>query len=167
MKSSHNLTSKNFIQDGSFFFSICNSKFGYILQYVIFWFTVLLVQAWKYLLNLLMTNFKICYICRHGILQFLTPWSDGPEYVTQCPIPPGGSYTYQFNLTGQEGTLWWHAHSSFLRATVYGALVIRPPRGHLYPFKFYQDFPILLGIVFFSPINIPYLLSIIAQFLFH
>jgi len=84
--------------------------------------------------------------CRHGILQFLTPWSDGPEFVTQCPIHSGSSYTYKFNLTGQEGTLWWHAHSSFLRATVYGALFIRPRQGHSYPFpKVYQEVPILLG----------------------
>ncbi|XP_020236502.1 laccase-7 [Cajanus cajan] len=82
----------------------------------------------------------------HGILQFLTPWSDGPEFVTQCPIRPGSSYTYKFLITGQEGTLWWHAHSSFLRATVYGALIIRPRRGHSYPFpKVYQEVPILLG----------------------
>ncbi|CAH1432229.1 unnamed protein product [Lactuca virosa] len=39
---------------------------------------------------------------------------------------PGNSYTYRFNITGQEGTLWWHAHVQWLRATVYGALVIRP-----------------------------------------
>ncbi|KAL2337878.1 hypothetical protein Fmac_012324 [Flemingia macrophylla] len=82
----------------------------------------------------------------HGILQILTPWSDGPEFVTQCPIPSGSSYTYKFKITGQEGTLWWHAHSSFLRATVYGALIIRPRRGHSYPFpKVYQEVPILLG----------------------
>ncbi|BAT97268.1 hypothetical protein LR48_Vigan11g130300 [Vigna angularis] len=82
----------------------------------------------------------------HGILQFLTPWSDGPEFVTQCPIHSGSSYTYKFNLTGQEGTLWWHAHSSFLRATVYGALFIRPRQGHSYPFpKVYQELPVLLG----------------------
>ncbi|KAG4393420.1 hypothetical protein GLYMA_03G073778v4 [Glycine max] len=82
----------------------------------------------------------------HGIIQFLTPWSDGPEFVTQCPIPSGSRYTYKFNLTGQEGTLWWHAHSSFLRATVYGALLIRPRVGHSYPFpKVYQEVPILLG----------------------
>ncbi|RWW42537.1 hypothetical protein BHE74_00051911 [Ensete ventricosum] len=49
--------------------------------------------------------------------------------VTQCPIPPGNNYTYRFNVTGQEGTLWWHAHFSLLRVTVYGALIIRPRGG--------------------------------------
>ncbi|TVU36499.1 hypothetical protein EJB05_18435, partial [Eragrostis curvula] len=71
----------------------------------------------------------------HGVFQRRTPWADGPAMVTQCPIRPGGRYTYRFQVAGQEGTLWWHAHSSFMRATVYGALVIRPRLGAgAYPF---------------------------------
>ncbi|KAL8526791.1 hypothetical protein ACS0TY_015853 [Phlomoides rotata] len=82
----------------------------------------------------------------HGIFQLLSAWADGPEYATQCPIPPGQSYTYRFNITRQEGTLWWHAHVQWLRATVYGALVIRPRSAHSYPFpKPHREFPILLG----------------------
>lgn len=76
-----------------------------------------------------------------------TAWADGPEFVTQCPIRPGKSYTYRFTIQGQEGTLWWHAHSSWLRATVYGALIIRPKQGDSYPFaKPNREFPLLLGI---------------------
>ncbi|GLJ52121.1 hypothetical protein SUGI_1108570 [Cryptomeria japonica] len=70
----------------------------------------------------------------HGLQQMRTPWADGPVYITQCPIRPGGSYTYRFIITAREGTLWWHAHSSWLRATVYGAIVIFPKRGASYPF---------------------------------
>ncbi|KAK9920504.1 hypothetical protein M0R45_029059 [Rubus argutus] len=82
----------------------------------------------------------------HGIFQLLSAWADGPAYVTQCPILPGQSYTYRFNITGQEGTLWWHAHVSWLRATVYGALIIHPRSTRSYPFpKPYQDVPIMLG----------------------
>ncbi|XP_014515541.1 laccase-7 [Vigna radiata var. radiata] len=82
----------------------------------------------------------------HGIFQLLSAWADGPESVTQCPIRPGGRYTYRYNITGQEGTLWWHSHSSFLRSTVYGALIIRPRKGNTYPFpSFYQDVPLLIG----------------------
>ncbi|KAL0434876.1 UNVERIFIED_CONTAM: Laccase-3 [Sesamum radiatum] len=82
----------------------------------------------------------------HGIRQMRTPWADGPEYVTQCPIMPGGTYTYRFTIENQEGTLWWHAHSKWLRATVYGALVILPKRGSLYPFQKPQiDVPVVLG----------------------
>ncbi|CAL5388473.1 unnamed protein product [Camellia sinensis] len=82
----------------------------------------------------------------HGIFQLLSGWADGPEYATQCPILPGNCYTYRFTITGQEGTLWWHAHVQWLRATVHGALIIRPRVGHSYPFPNPQkEFPILLG----------------------
>eukprot|EP00253_Pinus_taeda_P017829 PITA_17829 len=84
----------------------------------------------------------------HGVRQFRTGWSDGPEFITQCPIRPGRSYTYKFTITGQEGTLWWHAHSSWLRATVYGALIILPRLDTTYPFTFtrpHRQIPILLG----------------------
>ncbi|GJN28502.1 hypothetical protein PR202_gb16635 [Eleusine coracana subsp. coracana] len=87
----------------------------------------------------------------HGVRQMRTGWADGPEYVTQCPIRPGQSYTYRFTVQGQEGTLWWHAHSSWLRATVHGALIIRPRRGvAAYPFVNHgkppvREIPILLG----------------------
>ncbi|GLJ52167.1 hypothetical protein SUGI_1109640 [Cryptomeria japonica] len=70
----------------------------------------------------------------HGVRQIRTGWSDGPEYITQCPIQPGGSYTYRFSIDDKEGTLWWHAHVSWLRATVHGALVIYPKKDTSYPF---------------------------------
>ncbi|CAH1430710.1 unnamed protein product [Lactuca virosa] len=82
----------------------------------------------------------------HGVRQITTGWADGPEFITQCPIRPGGSYTYRFTISGQEGTLWWHAHSSWLRATVYGAIVIHPKLGDSYPFpKPKRDSVIALG----------------------
>ncbi|OVA02810.1 Multicopper oxidase [Macleaya cordata] len=82
----------------------------------------------------------------HGIRQMRTGWADGPEFVTQCPIRPGESYTYRFTIEGQEGTLWWHAHSSWLRATVYGALIIYPREGSAYPFaKPKRETPLLLA----------------------
>ncbi|XP_027334616.1 laccase-4-like isoform X2 [Abrus precatorius] len=70
----------------------------------------------------------------HGIRQLRTGWADGPAYITQCPIQPGQNYVYNFTLTGQRGTLWWHAHILWLRATLHGALVILPKLGVLYPF---------------------------------
>jgi len=83
---------------------------------------------------------------RHGLRMLRNPWADGPSYVTQCPIQPGGSYTYRFRIRDQEGTLWWHAHTGFLRATVYGAFIIYPRLGSPYPFSVpKQEFPLLLG----------------------
>ncbi|CAL1368693.1 unnamed protein product [Linum trigynum] len=82
----------------------------------------------------------------HGVKQLRNPWADGPEYVTQCPIQPGRSYTYRYTLENQEGTMWWHAHSRWLRATVYGALIVRPEKGSRYPFPMpKREFPVMLG----------------------
>ena len=62
------------------------------------------------------------------------PWSDGPENITQCPIPVGTSFTQKVNFSSEEGTLWWHAHSDWSRATVHGAMVILPANGTTYPY---------------------------------
>ncbi|XP_016507698.1 laccase-4 [Nicotiana tabacum] len=70
----------------------------------------------------------------HGIRQLRTGWADGPAYITQCPIQPGQSYIYNFTITGQRGTLFWHAHVLWLRSTVHGAIVVLPKRGVPYPF---------------------------------
>ncbi|KAK9122202.1 hypothetical protein Syun_019819 [Stephania yunnanensis] len=71
----------------------------------------------------------------HGIQQKLSCWFDGPAYITQCPIQTGHSFVYNFTLVNQKGTLLWHAHFSWLRATVYGAIIIYPKNGVHYPFK--------------------------------
>lgn len=83
---------------------------------------------------------------RHGLKQYRNGWADGPAYITQCPIQTGSSYTYNFNVTGQRGTLWWHAHILWLRATVYGAIVIMPKPGTPFPFpQPDREFEVLLG----------------------
>ncbi|KAF5804217.1 putative laccase [Helianthus annuus] len=56
----------------------------------------------------------------HGVRQILSCWSDGPSYITQCPVQSGQTFTYEFTLIKQKGTLFWHAHFSWLRASVYG-----------------------------------------------
>ncbi|GLU06880.1 hypothetical protein SLE2022_238680 [Rubroshorea leprosula] len=82
----------------------------------------------------------------HGVAQPRNPWSDGPEYITQCPIQPGKKFSQKIIFSTEEGTLWWHAHSDLWRATVYGAVVIYPKIGDTYPFpKPAAEFPILLG----------------------
>ncbi|PWZ29817.1 Laccase-15 [Zea mays] len=83
----------------------------------------------------------------HGVYQLLNCWNDGVPMVTQRAIPPNANFTYRFDVAGQEGTLWWHAHDAFLRATVYGALIIRPRNGAAsYPFpKPHKEIPILIG----------------------
>ncbi|XP_062197019.1 laccase-19-like [Phragmites australis] len=81
----------------------------------------------------------------HGVRQIRSCWADGAGFVTECPLPPGGDHTYRFNVTGQVGTLWWHAHVTCLRATINGAIVIRPRDGK-YPFPTpAKDVPIIIG----------------------
>ncbi|KAK9155857.1 hypothetical protein Sjap_003337 [Stephania japonica] len=82
----------------------------------------------------------------HGIRQLQSGWADGPAYVTQCPIQTGQAYVYNFTITGQRGTLFWHAHISWLRATVYGPIIILPKHNVPYPFvKPHKEIPIIFG----------------------
>ncbi|KAL2328771.1 hypothetical protein Fmac_022198 [Flemingia macrophylla] len=82
----------------------------------------------------------------HGVRQLRSGWADGPSYITQCPIQTGQSYVYNFTIVGQRGTLFWHAHFSWLRATLYGPLILLPRRNESYPFqKPYKEVPILFG----------------------
>ena len=45
-----------------------------------------------------------------GMLQNGTDWADGVPGVTQCPIPAKSSFTYQFKVSDQYGTYWYHSH---------------------------------------------------------
>ncbi|RVW33764.1 Laccase-17 [Vitis vinifera] len=82
----------------------------------------------------------------HGIRQLRSGWADGPAYITQCPIRTGQRYVYNFTVSGQRGTLFWHAHISWIRATVHGPLIILPKPNVPYPFgKPYKEVPIIFG----------------------
>ncbi|KAL3640787.1 hypothetical protein CASFOL_015755 [Castilleja foliolosa] len=82
----------------------------------------------------------------HGSKQLRYPWSDGPEYITQCPIQPGGSFNQTIVLSDEIGTLWWHAHSDWSRNTVHGPLIVNPKNKTDYPFTVpYGEIPIIIG----------------------
>ncbi|KAK9055349.1 hypothetical protein SSX86_026432 [Deinandra increscens subsp. villosa] len=82
----------------------------------------------------------------HGIRQLRSGWADGPAYITQCPIQTGQSYVYNFTVTGQRGTLWYHAHIAWIRVTLYGPIIILPRQNESYPFvKPYKEVQIMLG----------------------
>ncbi|XP_059296416.1 laccase-17-like [Lycium ferocissimum] len=82
----------------------------------------------------------------HGVRQLRSGWADGPAYITQCPIQTGQTYVYNYTIVGQRGTLWWHAHISWLRSTLYGPLIILPKKNVSYPFvKPYKEVPIIFG----------------------
>ncbi|OAV92302.1 hypothetical protein PTTG_03930 [Puccinia triticina 1-1 BBBD Race 1] len=68
----------------------------------------------------------------HGIYQNGTQWMDGVSGVTQCPQQPGTTFTYQFSVTGQFGTFWYHAHYGALLADgISGPLIIHSPQDPL------------------------------------
>jgi FtsP/CotA-like multicopper oxidase with cupredoxin domain len=62
----------------------------------------------------------------HGLI--LPNAMDGPAEITQAPIKPGGTYTYEFTAT-QHGTYFYHPHAKPDRTQalgLYGALIIDP-----------------------------------------
>ena len=53
---------------------------------------------------------------------------DGPGYITQDPVPPGGRYVYEY-VVQQVGTYFYHSHTRPDRQQalgLYGALIIHP-----------------------------------------
>ncbi|KAI0406374.1 Cupredoxin [Xylaria palmicola] len=46
----------------------------------------------------------------HGLFMNGTAHMDGPAQVSQCSIPPGASFTYNFTID-QPGTYWYHSHT--------------------------------------------------------
>ncbi|MDP9200956.1 MAG: DUF4396 domain-containing protein [Gemmatimonadota bacterium] len=53
---------------------------------------------------------------------------DGPGYITQDPVPPGGRYVYEY-VVHQAGTYFYHSHTRPDRQQalgLYGALIIHP-----------------------------------------
>lgn len=56
-------------------------------------------------------------------------WFDGAAYVSQCPVAPGSSFTYEFKVDEAPGTYFWHDHSASNRADgLMGALIVSPAR---------------------------------------
>ncbi|KAL7275104.1 hypothetical protein RUND412_001980 [Rhizina undulata] len=78
-----------------------------------------------YVTNLLANNGTSIHW--HGIRQYESNEQDGVNGVTQCPLAPGESLTYEWHAT-QYGTSWYHSHFSLQYAEgVAGAIVINGP----------------------------------------
>lgn len=89
----------------------------------------------------------------HGIFQNGTNWMDGAAGVTQCPIAPGASYRYKFNVTGQSGTYFYHGHQGVQALSgLVGPLVIhsRDEAAHQ-PIPYSSDRVILLQDWYYDP----------------
>lgn len=118
----------------------------------------------------------------HGILQVLTPFSDGVPAMTQCAIAPHKMMTYSFRATS-AGTYWYHGLMMEQKVDgLVGALIIRaPPRARAAPpahddevtliiTDFYTDDGVALASTFFltpdsgGAVPVPDAISVNAKF---
>ncbi|KAJ3705670.1 hypothetical protein LUZ61_009375 [Rhynchospora tenuis] len=73
-----------------------------------------------------------------------TPWMDGTEGVTQCPILPGETFIYRF-VVDRPGTYFYHSHYGLQRsAGLNGMIVVKVPEGFKEPFRYDHEYNILL-----------------------
>ncbi|KAI0011981.1 multicopper oxidase-domain-containing protein [Xylariaceae sp. FL0662B] len=68
----------------------------------------------------------------HGFLQTGNPGMDGVPGVSQCPIAPGKSFTYNFRAE-LYGSSWYHSHySAQYSGGLYGPMVVYGPMNAQY-----------------------------------
>jgi hypothetical protein len=48
----------------------------------------------------------------HGIFQNGTNFMDGATGITQCPIAPKQKFRYEFTISGQSGSYYYHGHQA-------------------------------------------------------
>ncbi|KAH6887771.1 Cupredoxin [Thelonectria olida] len=64
----------------------------------------------------------------HGMFQNGTNHMDGTVGITQCAIAPNSSSTLRFQVKGQSGTYWYHAHHSAQASDgLLGPMIIHSP----------------------------------------
>jgi manganese oxidase len=80
----------------------------------------------------------------HGLV--LPNAMDGPAEITQDPIEPGDTFTYEF-VAEQRGTYFYHTHDHIDRQQalgLYGALIVDPRQPEDYPYEYNQELVIQL-----------------------
>lgn len=69
-------------------------------------------------------NINMMIKCRNGIQQRKDTWQDGVSG-TNCPIPAGWNWTYEFQVKDQIGSFFYFPSLSFQRAAGgYGGITI-------------------------------------------
>ncbi|KAL7781260.1 Cupredoxin [Trichoderma afarasin] len=77
----------------------------------------------------------------HGLFMNGTTHMDGPVGVSQCEIPPGHSFKYDFTID-QPGTYWYHSHHNAQYPDgLRGPLVIHDPK---FPYRKEVDHELVL-----------------------
>ncbi|MCJ1304803.1 hypothetical protein MMC08_007616 [Hypocenomyce scalaris] len=78
----------------------------------------------------------------HGLYMNGTTQMDGPVGVSQCPIPPGSSFKYNFTID-QPGTYWYHSHDSGQYPDgLRGPLIIHDPD---FPYQYDEELVLTLS----------------------
>ncbi|XP_011500453.1 PREDICTED: laccase-1-like [Ceratosolen solmsi marchali] len=83
----------------------------------------------------------------HGLHMRRTPYMDGTPYISQCPIPPGNKFQYNF-VAKPHGTHFWHSHVGFQRGDgMFGPLIVRraPKRNPLHNLYDYDEHNIIVS----------------------
>lgn len=80
----------------------------------------------------------------HGMYQTNTSHMDGPSMITQCPIPPGYSFTYNFTVD-QNGTYWYHCHTDFCYPDGYRQALIVNDRDAYFNDLYQGEFTVTLS----------------------
>ncbi|KAH7361463.1 iron transport multicopper oxidase FET3 [Plectosphaerella cucumerina] len=88
----------------------------------------------------------------HGLFQNGTNYMDGAVGVTQCAIPPGSSFVYDFKFD-QPGTYWYHAHNDGQYPEgLRGPVVVHDPNGP-YEGKYDEEVVITLSDWYHQPVQ--------------
>ncbi|EGX88248.1 ferro-O2-oxidoreductase [Cordyceps militaris CM01] len=91
----------------------------------------------------------------HGLQMRGNNTMDGAVGVTQCPIPNGKDFVYDFNIGSEEhGTFWWHSHHKVQRGDgLFDGLIVHPPRQQVPPDNYddYDDVLLMVGDWFHQP----------------
>jgi iron transport multicopper oxidase len=114
----------------------------------------------------------------HGIFQTGSTAMDGPTGVTQCPIAPGATFTYDFVVSSslilqagdqlthsqvnQPGSYWYHSHNKGQYIDgLRGSLIIHDPAA---PFKFDEEITLTVSDVRMTHF---FCFAMISNFFFH
>ncbi|CAK9440230.1 uncharacterized protein LODBEIA_P43300 [Lodderomyces beijingensis] len=79
----------------------------------------------------------------HGLFQPGSSQMDGPPLVSQCPIPVGETFLYNFTVGNQAGSYWYHSHTSGQYGDgMRGVFIIEDDD---FPYDYYEEVVLTLG----------------------
>ncbi|KAK9470799.1 multicopper oxidase [Dipodascopsis tothii] len=101
----------------------------------------------RLVINVLNNGTNATSIHFHGQYQNGTAYMDGTSSISQCPIPAGHSFTYNFTVADQWGTYWWHSHfGPQYQDGVFGPVVVHSPtEDALLRDQYDEEYIVLLG----------------------